>query len=70
MDVDALLDLLMHGNQLKRTARTGWGQRGVASPENVAAHSYGVVFAALVLVEVTRRPLDVATVLALSLIHI
>ena len=69
MDVDALLDLLMHGNQLKRTARTGWGQRGVASPENVAAHSYGVVFAALLLVEVTRRPLDLATVLAMATLH-
>jgi putative hydrolase of HD superfamily len=69
MDADGLLDLLMHGNQLKRTARTGWGQRGVPSPENVAAHSYGVVFAALLLFEVVGRPLDLATVLAMATLH-
>ena len=38
-----MLELLLHGNQLKRTARTGWVQRGVPLPENVAAHTFGVV---------------------------
>ena len=51
MDVTAVLNTLLHGNQLKRTARTGWVQRGVPNAENVAAHSFGVVFVALVLAQ-------------------
>ncbi|MCZ7670255.1 MAG: hypothetical protein M5U34_25360 [Chloroflexi bacterium] len=39
MDTTAVLKLLLHGNQLKRTPRTGWVQRGVPNAENVAAHS-------------------------------
>ena len=35
---EKLLKVLYHANQLKRTARTGWVQRGVLDPENVAAH--------------------------------
>lgn len=69
MDPSRFLEILLHGNQLKRTARTGWGQRGVPSPENVAAHSYGVVFTALVLAEVVDRPIDLAAVLAMATLH-
>jgi len=69
MDTNAFLTLLLHGNQLKRTARAGWGQRGVAAPENVAAHSYGVVFAALLLAEIVMEPLDLAAVLAMAALH-
>lgn len=69
MDTNVFLTLLLHGNQLKRTARTGWGQRGVAAPENVAAHSYGVVFAALLLAESVAEPLDLAAVLAMAALH-
>ena len=69
MDTNSLLTLLLHGNQLKRTARTGWGQRGVPAPENVAAHSYGVVFAALLLAESMAEPLDLAAVLAMAALH-
>ena len=58
MDVTAVLNLLTHGNQLKRTARTGWVQRGVPNPEDVAAHSYGVVFTALVLAQLIDEPVD------------
>lgn len=69
MNSDSLLALLLHGNQLKRTARTGWGQRGVPAPENVAAHSYGVVFAALLLAESVNEPLNMAAVLAMAALH-
>ena len=69
MDVTAVLNLLTHGNQLKRTARTGWVQRGVPNPENVAAHSYGVVFTALVLVQLIDEPVDVNRVLAIAALH-
>lgn len=69
MDVTAVLTLLIHGNQLKRTARTGWVQRGVPNPENVAAHSYGVVFTALVLAQLIDEPVDLARVLAIATLH-
>ena len=69
MDADELLTLLLHGNQLKRTARTGWVQRGVPAPENVAAHSFGVVYTALVLAELVDPPVDVAAVLAMAALH-
>lgn len=69
MNTNSLLTLLLHGNQLKRTARTGWGQRGVPAPENVAAHSYGVVFAALLLAESMAEPLNLAAVLVMAALH-
>ncbi len=69
MDIDHVLNLLLHGNQLKRTPRTGWAQRGVPLPENVAAHSYGVVFAALLLCELVDEPVDWTAVLAMATLH-
>ena len=69
MDVDDQLALLLHGNQLKRTARTGWVQRGVPLPENVAAHTFGVVYAALLLAEWVERPIDLAAALAMAALH-
>jgi putative hydrolase of HD superfamily len=69
MDVTAVLKTLLHGNQLKRTARTGWVQRGVPNAENVAAHSYGVVFTTLVLAQTADEPLDLAKALAMAALH-
>jgi putative hydrolases of HD superfamily len=69
MDTTAVLPLLLHGNQLKRTPRTGWLQRGVPDAENVAAHSFGVVFATLVLAQVVDEPLDLARALAMATLH-
>lgn len=69
MEVSSLIDILMHGNQLKRTVRTGWAQRGVPNPENVAAHSYGVAYVALVLAELIDDPIDLAAVLAMAVVH-
>lgn len=69
MEVSRIIELLMHGNQLKRTARTGWGQRGVPLPENVAAHSYGVAYVALILAQLSERELDLAAVLAMAILH-
>jgi 5'-deoxynucleotidase len=69
MTANEILTLLMHGNQLKRTARTGWVQRGVPNAENVAAHTYGVAFAALVLLQLIEAPLDSGRVLAMALLH-
>ncbi|MFQ5399416.1 MAG: HD family hydrolase [Anaerolineae bacterium] len=65
----AVLNLLEHGNQLKRTARTGWVQRGIPDAENVAAHSFGVVFTSLVLARLVAEPLDLGKVLAIAALH-
>jgi putative hydrolases of HD superfamily len=65
----AVLHTLIQGNQLKRTARTGWGQRGVVPAEDVAAHSYGVVFTALVLAQVSDEAVDLGRTLAMATLH-
>ncbi|MEW5987310.1 MAG: HD domain-containing protein [Chloroflexota bacterium] len=69
MAIAPLLDLLFHGNQLKRTARTGWAQRGVPNAENVAAHSFGVAFATGLLAQVMEEPVDVGKALTMALLH-
>ncbi|MEM7335485.1 MAG: HD family hydrolase [Chloroflexota bacterium] len=69
MNVTSILKILFHGNQLKRTARTGWVQRGVPNSENVAAHSYGVVFATLVLAQVVSAEIDLERALAMAALH-
>ncbi|MBE2199238.1 MAG: HD family hydrolase [Anaerolinea sp.] len=69
MNLPTLLTLLQHGNQLKRTARAGWVQRGVPNAENVAAHSYGVVFTALTLAQLIEEPLDLGRLLAMAALH-
>jgi putative hydrolase of HD superfamily len=69
MDTEQIIELLEHGNQLKRTARTGWVQRGIANAESVAAHSYGVVFTALVLAQLIDEPVNLADVLAMAALH-
>jgi putative hydrolase of HD superfamily len=68
-DLNSLINTLKHGNQLKQTARTGWAQRGVSDAEDVAAHSYGVAFIALVLAEVTDGDLDMGRLLSMALLH-
>lgn len=69
MDEQGTLSILRYANQLKRTARTGWVQRGVPAAEDVAAHSYGVVFATLLLAELVETPLDRGRALALAVLH-
>jgi putative hydrolase of HD superfamily len=69
MNTQQVIELLKHGNQLKRTARTGWVQRGIAEAESVADHSYGVVFTALVLAQLVEEPLQLADLLAMAALH-
>jgi len=64
-----MLQLLIHGNQLKRTVRSGWVQRGIADAEDVAAHSYGAAFTALVLAQKVPKPLNLEKVLVMALLH-
>ena len=67
-DLD-ILQLLMQGNQLKRTARTGWVQRGIADAEDVAAHSYGVTFIVLILTHTLSIKLDRQKALSMAILH-
>ncbi len=69
MNTSDILHLLLYGNQLKRTVRTGWVQRGVTNAENVAAHSYGVVFVACTLAELAEQPVDLLKVLKMAMLH-
>lgn len=69
MNTATMIQLLRHGSQLKQTARTGWVQRGIANPENVAAHSYGVTFTALLLAQIVSQPLDFGKLLAIATLH-
>ncbi|MEM8861098.1 MAG: HD family hydrolase [Chloroflexota bacterium] len=68
-----ILELFLAGNQLKRTMRTGWVMRGVPNPENVAAHSYGVSWIALILAtqisEDENVKFDMGRLLGMALIH-
>lgn len=70
---NSILDLLLSGNQLKRTARTGWFMRGVPNAEDVAAHSYGVAWTAMLLanqiMSETGQQFDMARLLSMALIH-
>ena len=69
MDTTAVIDILLHGNQLKRIPRTGWVQRGVPNAENVAAHSFGVVYAVLVLAPLVGAEINLEKALAMATLH-
>lgn len=69
MDVNQQLTLLFTANQMKTLPRSGWAQRGVPAPENIAAHSFGVVVAALMLMPLIDESFDTARVLAMAALH-
>ena len=68
-----MLAQLLELQRLKRLDRTGWVLRGLApGAESVAAHSYGVAFASMLLVDEARArgaDLDAERVLRLALLH-
>lgn len=68
----SLLTLALHAAQLKRVPRTGWQVRGAplgGNAENVAAHSYGVVFLTMLLLDSDERPLDAERALRIAILH-
>ncbi|MDX1414135.1 MAG: HD domain-containing protein [Candidatus Promineifilaceae bacterium] len=69
MEASSILELLLQGNQLKNTMRTGWVQRGVVDAENVAAHSFGVVFAVLMLAPFVREKINLERALIMAILH-
>ena len=54
---------------LDRLPRTGWIQRGVATPESIAGHTLGAAHLALTLAPRVEPPLDVDRVVALAVVH-
>jgi putative hydrolase of HD superfamily len=52
--------------ELKNVTRAGWVRAGVANPESVAAHSWGMSMLAL---KLCPEGLDLARVLSLCLVH-
>lgn len=65
--------LLLELQRLKRLDRTGWTLRGLpAGSESVAAHSYGVACAAMLLADELQNrgvSLDVGKLLQMALLH-
>mgnify|MGYP006171553093 FL=1 len=51
---------------LKNVLRAGWVRAGIASPESVAAHSWGMSMLAL---KLAPKELDLARVLSLCIVH-
>lgn len=64
-----IITLLSHGIQLKQMTRSGWLQRGVPNPENVASHSYSMSLVALTMLELIDSELDREKVLSMVIIH-
>jgi putative hydrolase of HD superfamily len=64
----ALLALYSQIATLKLLPRTGWLQRGVASPESVAEHTFGVLALALFVGD-SIAGLDRGKLLAIALLH-
>lgn len=68
-----MLSTLIELQRLKRLERTGWMLRGLPpGAESVAAHSYGVMVAAMLLADEVRArgvAVDVERVLRLALLH-
>jgi len=72
MDKDRLggtLELLIHNARLKYLPRTGWLMRGVSNPESIAAHSQGVSFVTLLLLDLIDPPLDRERALSMAVLH-
>jgi putative hydrolases of HD superfamily len=63
------LELLIHNARLKALPRTGWLMRGVTAPESIAAHSHGVAFVALLLLDLIDESLDRERALAMAILH-
>lgn len=66
MTPSALRDRLLEALELKSLPRAGWVRAGIAAPESVAAHSWGVAWLVLAL---CPSALDRARALAMAVIH-
>ena len=72
MRPDHVIDTLIALDALTDLPRTGWILRGVAQPESIAAHSYGVALVTMALVDLARgegREVDGERALRIALLH-
>ncbi len=74
MTADDALALLRHADMLEALPRTGWITSRVPSPESIAAHSYGVAFTVMLLLDriAARTPpptVDRGRALEMALLH-
>lgn len=72
MNAHELVDAAMALDAMTDLPRTGWVMRGVAAPETVAAHSFGVAWVAALLVEALRgegEVVDGEKTLRMALVH-
>lgn len=60
--------LLFESALLKRIQRTGYAYLGTGG-ENVASHSYGVIFCAWILSEICKESIDKEKIFKMALIH-
>jgi len=60
--------LLFESALLKRIQRTGYAYLGTGK-ENVASHSFGVIFCAWILSEICPQPIDKEKIFKMALIH-
>jgi putative hydrolase of HD superfamily len=65
--MDQLIDLMMTAEKLKDVFRTGWKLSGVAIPESVADHTFGVTFLSMLLGDYFG--LDTEKMMKMALLH-
>jgi len=71
-DAARIVDTLDGLLTLSDLPRTGWLLRGVAAPESIAAHSFGVALVSMLMVDVLRargQRIDGEKVLRMALVH-
>ena len=69
---DEFIDVVLGLDPLGDLPRTGWALRGIERPESIAAHSLGVAYVAMLLVDVLRSEgttVDGELVLRMAVIH-
>ncbi len=66
-DDSRAIDFLLEANALERVPRAGFVMSGVASPENVAAHTAGMAVAAMLIADRMDAPVDRGRMLTMAL---
>ncbi len=69
IDANGILDTILDANRLKRLPRIGWSLRGVARPESIADHMYGMAFVAMLLADLDPAGANRERVLRIALVH-
>jgi putative hydrolase of HD superfamily len=63
------IKFLMTANSLQDVERTGYVMSGIEHPEDVAAHSFGVAAAALLIADRVAEPVDRGRLLTMAVLH-